>query len=116
MGPTATCSMTNTKLARIAWLSARDPGQRFDHWMHHFTEESLAACFHALDGNKAVGLEGVSKAHYGEHLRENLVSALHRASPTPAGQGLSCCVLTTPPVSRERFCPEPIALIGHDGF
>jgi len=78
MGPTATCSMTNTKLARIAWLSARDPGQRFDHWMHHFTEESLAACFHALDGNKAVGLEGVSKAHYGEHLRENLEDLMGR--------------------------------------
>ena len=51
MGPTETCSMTNTKLARIAWLSAHDPGKRFDHLMHHFTEESLAACFHALDGN-----------------------------------------------------------------
>ena len=72
MGPTETGSMTNTKRARIAWLSARDSGKRFDHLMHHFTEESLAAGFHALDGNKAVGLDGVSKAHYGEHLRENL--------------------------------------------
>jgi len=78
MGPTETCSMTNTKLARIAWLSARDPGKRFDHLMHHFTEESLAACFHALDGNKAVGLDGVSKAHYGEHLRENLEDLVGR--------------------------------------
>jgi kynurenine formamidase len=34
--------MTDTKLKRIAWLSA------------------LAACFHELDGNKAVGIDGVS--------------------------------------------------------
>ena len=42
MGPTETCTMTDTKLKRIAWLSA------------------LAACFHERDGNKAVGIDGVS--------------------------------------------------------
>jgi hypothetical protein len=40
--------------------------------MHHFNEESLAACFHALDGRKAVGMDGISKVQYGEHLDENL--------------------------------------------
>jgi hypothetical protein len=30
--------------------------------MHLFNEESLAACFHALDGKKAVAIDGVGKA------------------------------------------------------
>jgi hypothetical protein len=54
--------MTDTKLKRIAWLSARDPHKRFACLMHHVNEESLAACFHELDGKKAVGIAGVSKA------------------------------------------------------
>ena len=54
--------MTGTKLKRIVWLSARDPHQRLACVMHHFNEESLAACFHELDGKKAVGIERVSKA------------------------------------------------------
>ena len=62
MGPTETCTMTDTKLKRIAWLSARDPHKRFACLMHHVNEESLAACFHELDGKKAVGIAGVSKA------------------------------------------------------
>lgn len=39
--------------------------------MHLFSQESLAACFHALDGKKAVGVDGVSKAEYGERLESN---------------------------------------------
>jgi RNA-directed DNA polymerase len=78
MGPTETCSMTNTKLTRIAWLSACDLGKRFDNLMHHFNETSLAACYHALDGNKAVGMDGVTKAQYGEHLQENLQDLVER--------------------------------------
>ena len=44
----------------------------FDSLMHLFNEESLAACFHALDGKKAVGVDGVRKAEYDEHLESNL--------------------------------------------
>ena len=53
LGPTETCLDTDTKLKRIAWLSARDPHKRFDSLMHHFNEQSLAVCFHELDGTKA---------------------------------------------------------------
>ena len=67
MGSPETYSMTDTKLKRIAWLSASDPDKRFDSLMHHFTEESLAACFDELDGTKAVGIDGVTKAQYGEN-------------------------------------------------
>jgi hypothetical protein len=30
--------------------------------MHHFNEASLAACFHGLDGTKAVGIDGTDNA------------------------------------------------------
>ncbi len=69
---------TATKLARIAKLSASDGLKRFDSLMHLFSEESLAACFHALDGKKAVGIDGVRKAEYGEHLESNLKELIVR--------------------------------------
>jgi RNA-directed DNA polymerase len=40
--------------------------------MPHVTGENLRACFEALDGTKAPGVDGVTKAMYGEHLEENL--------------------------------------------
>ena len=46
--------------------------------MHLFKEESLAACFHRLDGRKAVGVDGVRKAEYGEHLESNLNALIAR--------------------------------------
>lgn len=72
MGPTESQTTTETKLKRIAWLSARDKGKQFNCLMHHFNDESLAECFQQLDGNKAVGTDGVTKACYGEKLNENI--------------------------------------------
>lgn len=72
LGTPETCLDTATKLKRIAWLSASDPDKRFECLMHHFNVESLAACFHALDGTKAGGIDGVTKAQYGENLEANL--------------------------------------------
>jgi hypothetical protein len=63
---------TDTKLKRIAWLSAHDPKKKFDQLMHHFNEGSLSACFHELDGKKAVGIDGIEKSRYGENLDDNL--------------------------------------------
>ena len=60
MGTTEIHETTATKLARIAKLSASDSRKRFDSLMHLYNEESLAACFCALDGKKAVGVDGVS--------------------------------------------------------
>jgi hypothetical protein len=59
---------TDTKLKRVAWLSAHEPKKKFDQLMHHFNEDSLAACFHELDGKKAVGTDGIDKARYGENI------------------------------------------------
>ena len=87
MGSSETYTMAETKLKRIAWLSASDPEKRFDSLMHHFNQESLAACFAELDGSKATGIDGVTKAQYGEHLDENLsdlVVRMKRMSYRPA--------------------------------
>lgn len=81
MEPTELQQLTTTKLARIAWLSSRDSDKVFHQLMHHFTEESLMHCFHELDGRKAVGIDGVTKSHYGKRLADNikeLVSKLKR--------------------------------------
>lgn len=45
--------------------------------MHHFNEALLAACFHELDGSKAVGIDEVTKAQYGEHLDANRLAKYH---------------------------------------
>ena len=78
MGTTETHVTTATKLARIAKLSASDQLKRFDCLMHLFTDESLAACFHELDGRKAVGTDGVNKAEYGLNLESNLKDLIAR--------------------------------------
>lgn len=98
MGSPETYSMTDTKLKRIAWLSANDADKRFDSLMHHFNEESLAACFDELEGTKAVGIDGITKAHYGEHLDENLSDLVAR-------------------MKRMAYRPQPIreALIPKEG-
>ena len=69
---------TETKLQRIAWLSSRDPEKVFDQFMHLFNMESLTKCFNELDGRKAVGIDGVNKAEYGEKLEENLQDLIAR--------------------------------------
>jgi len=78
MEPTEPQYSTATKLARIAWLSGRDPLKKFDALMHLFNKESLTACFHELDGKKAVGYDKVSKDEYGEKLDENLEILLEK--------------------------------------
>jgi RNA-directed DNA polymerase len=46
--------------------------------MHHFHETSLKTCFHQLDGKKAVGADGVTKAAYAMHLDDNLTDLVAR--------------------------------------
>lgn len=72
MGFTEDRVTTETKLKRIAALSAANPEMVFTHVIHHFNKESLRACFHELDGKKAIGIDGIDKANYGKNLDENL--------------------------------------------
>jgi group II intron reverse transcriptase/maturase len=65
-------SVTKTKLNRIAWLSEQDPDKKFECLMHLFNAESLQECFHELDKNKAVGIDGINKTAYAVNLDKNI--------------------------------------------
>lgn len=72
MRATESLSLTKTKLNKIALLSRQDPSRSFESLMHHFNEESLKECFHALDGRKAIGADGIDKETYGNDLDQNI--------------------------------------------
>jgi len=78
VSPSEAQRTADTVLQRITWLSARDASRCFDTVMHLFTQESLAASFHALDGRKAVGADGMTKAEYGADLERNLAELVER--------------------------------------
>jgi RNA-directed DNA polymerase len=63
---------TETKLKRIAWLSSKDVNKEYRCLMHLFNKTLLGTCFKELEGNKAVGIDGVKKAEYGKNLESNL--------------------------------------------
>src|SRR5262245_55445169 len=80
-GATAT-----TGVERIASRAHREPQTRYTALMHHCTVDHLRACFAALDGSKAPGVDGVTKAMYEQHLEANLQALhdkLHRLSYRP---------------------------------
>ena len=61
-----------TKLNSISKGSLQEPDSSF-HWLiQHFNVENLEACFHSLDGKKAVGIDQVTKEEYGTDLKANL--------------------------------------------
>lgn len=77
-----------TKLRRIAMRSKSDPKAEFKWLMPLYTEENLKRCFNELDGNKAVGIDGRTKADYAKDLdanirdlRRRMVSLNYRPSP-----------------------------------
>ena len=78
MGTSDSPTMTETKLERIAWLSARDHQKEFHNLMHLYNLESLVGCFNELDRRKAVGVDGVTKEVYGEKLGQNLPDLIAR--------------------------------------
>jgi len=77
-GVTKPLTTTATKLNRIAKLSSGDPTMVFGCLMPHINKESLTSCFHALDGKKAVGIDGITKEMYGKNLSENIDVLLSR--------------------------------------
>jgi len=46
--------------------------------MHHFNVEALHRCFDKLDGKKAVGVDQIDKAIYGENILTNLEELIQR--------------------------------------
>lgn len=69
---------TDTVLTEIAYLSGRNHAQEFHSLMHHFDVKGLQGCFDKLEGKKAVGVDGVSKAAYEENLQTNLKDLVNR--------------------------------------
>ena len=67
-----------TKLKRIAELSAGDPKMKFNGLMTYFRKEYLEECFNKLDGRKAVGVDGQTKEMYEEDLSGNLSRLISR--------------------------------------
>ena len=78
-----------TKLERITEISKQKPKEIFTSIYHLINKELLIQCHKELDGKKAKGIDGVTKAKYEENLEqniENLVTRLKNKSfkPCPA--------------------------------
>ena len=70
-----------TTLARISQLSSENrenPDFRFISLMHIIDKRMLVECHASMDGEKAVGIDGVTKEVYAENLNENLDNLLDR--------------------------------------
>ena len=61
-----------TKLGRIADKSAREARPIFTSLYHLLNEEMLLKCHRELSGNKAVGIDEVTKEEYSRNLEENI--------------------------------------------
>ncbi len=78
-----------TNLERISQLSAEQPDIKFTSLAHLINVEMLRECYKSLDGSKAVGIDKVTKADYGNKLDENLEALVnsmknHTYKPKPA--------------------------------
>lgn len=63
----------STDLRRIGEKARNDHRLVFTSLYHHVTDvDNLRACYEALPGNRAVGVDGVTKEQYGEKPEENL--------------------------------------------
>ncbi|CEK21127.1 RNA-directed DNA polymerase (Reverse transcriptase) (fragment) [Xenorhabdus nematophila AN6/1] len=67
-----------TKLERIGKKSACDKKQVFNNLGHLLNRDMLKGQFLRLDGNRAVGIDRMTKAAYGEHLDENIHNLIVR--------------------------------------
>ena len=63
----------STELRRIGEKARSDPQLVFTSLYHHvYDVDNLRACFEALPGDRAVGIDGVSKEQYASQLERNL--------------------------------------------
>lgn len=67
-----------TKLARVEVKSRHEPALVFSNLGHIIDVSLLRACFDSLEGNKAIGIDGMTKAAYGASLDSNLTGLLLR--------------------------------------
>lgn len=72
-----------TKLARISQMSTDNPDMVFTSVGHLIDKEMLKDCNAKMDGDKAVGIDGITKAEYERDLDsnpDNLIERLKRKS------------------------------------
>ena len=63
----------STNLTRIGEKAKECPELVFTSVFHHITDiDNLRTCYMALDSNKAVGVDQISRMEYGANLEENL--------------------------------------------
>lgn len=63
----------STQLTRIGERARKEQKLVFSSLYHHITDaDNLRACYRSINGNKAVGLDGVTKEEYGKNLKGNL--------------------------------------------
>lgn len=87
-----------TDLARIGERAHRQPDLVFTSLYHHVTDlDNLRACYRTLGGDKAVGVDGVTKEQYGENLEENLQALSARLKRMDY----------RPQPSRRSYIPKP---------
>ncbi|WP_373218432.1 RNA-directed DNA polymerase [Ruminococcus sp. 5_1_39BFAA] len=67
-----------TKLERIADKSAHEPRLEFISLYHLINRELLIQCHKELDGNKAGGIDEITKKEYGRNLEQNIESLVDR--------------------------------------
>lgn len=78
-----------TKIIRVNQIAKEKPNEVFTSIYHLINKELLLECFHELDGNKAKGIDNVSKEDYLRNLDENLDNLVLRLKnkgyrPSPA--------------------------------
>ena len=79
----------STKVTRINQIAKERPQEVFTSIYHLINFELLMECFKELDGNKAVGIDNVTKEEYKENLEENINNIVERLKtksyrPSPA--------------------------------
>ena len=67
-----------TKLDRIREMSASDPKMVFTSLYHMINDELLLECHKEMDGNKATGVDDITKAEYEANLAGNLGNLVER--------------------------------------
>ena len=67
-----------TKLDRISELSAKKPNMVFTSLYHLINVDLLLECHEEIDGNKATGVDNLTKAEYEVNLNENLRDLVER--------------------------------------
>ena len=65
------------ELSRICCISKS--GVRVQNLAHLLNQEMLKQCFQEIDGNKAVGIDKVTKDEYGKELDKNLDKLARRS-------------------------------------